>query len=387
MNFKKSFVIVALFIVTLALVMVGLIILSSASAALLIRGGPDQNLYIHLGKQLIWLALGLGLMGLATQFDYNLLRPLARPFLLFNMVLLAAVLWSPLGYTINSARRWLDLGFIHIQPSELAKLTMILYLAESWSRKYEDLEDFWRGVVPTFTVIGVILAMIFPQPDKGTAFFLGSLCVMLWFIAGGNVRRILPILCILLAVTLLLIASDDYSRRRITGFLFGESDHIRMSKVAFANGSWSGVGVGQSRQAMGFLPEPNTDFIFAVYAEELGFVGCILMLSAFATIVLISVYVALKCDDLFGSLVSAGCGLCIGFQAFLNIAVVTKVVPTKGISLPFISYGGSSLAVFMVMVGLIMNVAGSTLRGDVSDRTTYPKRRRQSSAELHPLSI
>ncbi len=387
MNVEKSFVIAALFIVTIALVLVGLIILTSASAALLTKKGIDQNVYIHLGRQLMWLAVGLGLMGLATQFDYNLLRPVARPMLLLNIAMLAAVLWSPLGYTINGAKRWLDLGFIRVQPSELAKLTMVLYLAESWSRKYEDIEDFWRGVVPTVTVVGVMLAMIFPQPDKGTAFFLGSFCVMLWFIAGGNIRRILPVLCILLVLTCILIGGDDYSRKRITGFFSEESHHIRMSKIAFANGGWSGVGIGQSQQTMGFLPEPNTDFIFSVYAEELGFVPCILMLVAFATIVFISVYVALKCDDLFGSLISAGCGLCIGFQAFLNIGVVTKVVPTTGISLPFVSYGGSSLAVFMVMVGLIMNVANATLRSEVFEQAAHSKRRRQSSAEMHSRTM
>ncbi|MFH1738420.1 MAG: putative peptidoglycan glycosyltransferase FtsW [bacterium] len=377
MNLRRSVVILTLFIVTLALVMAGLVILASSSASLLSRG-HDRNMYVYLGRQLMWLAVGLGLMGLATQFDYNLLRPWSRPLLLLTIGLLAAVLWSPLGWGTKGATRWLELGPLRFQPSELAKLTMILYLAESWSRRYEELGEFWRGALPSFAVIGLVLALIFPQPDKGTAFFLGLVCMMLWFVAGGQLKRILPILGVLVIVTLALILRDNYSLQRLTDFTSGkDSHHIKMSKIALANGGWKGVGIGEGRQQGGFTPESHTDFIFSVYAEELGLIGCILLLTAFSTIVALAIYVALKCDDLFGSLLATGCGLCIGLQALLNIAVVTKSAPTTGISLPFISYGGSSLAIFMIMVGLIINVARSTLRAEPSREDLSSKRPRK----------
>lgn len=380
MNLKRSAVILTLFIVTLALVMAGLVILSSSSASLLSKN-PDANIYVNLGRQLMWLAFGLALMGFSTQFDYNLLRPWARPLLLITIGLLAAVLYF--GLMVKGATRRLSIGPIGMQPSELAKLTLILYLAESWSRRYEDLDKFWRGVVPSFLVIGTVIGLIFLEPDKGTAFFVGFVCVVLWFIAGGRLRRILPILAILILATLVLIFKDSYSSARITAFLYPQQDtagrnyHVDQSKKALANGGWVGVGIGEGRQKMGFIPESHTDFIFSVYAEELGFVGCVLMLAAFSTIVMLSVYVSLHCEDLFGSLLAAGCGLCIGLQALLNIAVVTGSLPTTGISLPFISYGGSSLVVFMIMVGLIINVARATLRAGPSSAERYYKASRR----------
>ena len=171
---------------------------------------------------------------------------------------------------------------------------------------------------------------------------------------------------------------DPYSLQRVKDFLAQEdSYHVRMSKIALANGGWTGLGIGEGRQKMGFTPETLTDFIFSVYAEELGFVGCVLMLAAFSTIVALAIYVAFRCEDLFGSLLAAGCGLCIGLQALLNIAVVADCLPTTGISLPFISYGGSSLVVFMIMVGLIINVARATLRGEPSGAGAYSKTSRR----------
>ncbi len=374
MNLKRSAVIATLSIVTLTLVLVGLVILSSSSASILTKD-HERNTYVWLGRQLMWLAIGLGLMGLSTQFDYNLLRPWGRLFLLLTIGLLAAVLWSPLGATINGATRWLVIGPLRLQPSELAKLTLVLYLAECWSRRFEELNSFWRGLVPSFIVVGVVLVLIFIQPDKGTAFFLGFLCVALWFAAGGKIKQVLPITGILVVATLVFIARDPYSMKRLQDYVSGEeSYHIRMSKIALSNGGWNGVGIGKGRQKMGFTPESHTDFIFSVYGEELGFLGCVLLLLAFSVIITLAIYVALNCDDLFGSLLSAGCGLCIGLQAFLNIAVVTKIVPTTGISLPLISYGGSSLVIFMVMVGLIINVAQSTLRED--SQSVTPRRKK-----------
>jgi len=367
MNLRRSAVILILFIVTMALVMAGLVTLTSSSASLLSKN-PKGNTYIWLGRQLMWLAFGLGLMGLSTQFDYNLLRPWARRLLLLTIGLLVAVLW--VGPTVKGATRWLVMGPIGMQPSELAKLTLILYLAESWSRRYEDLDSFWRGAMPSFLVIGTVIGLIFPQPDKGTAFFLGFVCVVLWFIAGGRLKRIIPILAILIVTTLVLVLHDSYSSSRIRAFLNPDEDtagrnyHVHQSKKALANGGWFGVGIGEGRQKLGFIPESHTDFIFSVYAEELGFVGCVVMLAFFSAIVTLAVYVGLCCEDLFGSLLAAGCGLCIGLQVLLNIAVVTGCIPTTGISLPL----------FMVMVGLIINVARSTLRSSPASVDQYPRR-------------
>jgi len=315
-------------------------------------------------KQIIWVCLGSLAMIFFMHFDYLNLAKYSRAFLLFIVILLLLVLASPFGKEVNGAKRWLALGSIRIQPAEFAKLALMIYLADAFTRKQDRLKYFWKGVFPQFMVMMCVLALIIAQPDKSMTIFIGICGIILWFVAGAKLKHIIiPVILISLMVGFVIMNSEN-AMGRINSFLHPESNptgnyQVQQSRIAIMLGGMWGVGLGESRQKLQFLPFPHTDFIFAILAEESGFVGAALVIITFIIIIIAGMATAMKSEDLFGSLLAVGMTLIIGLQATINICVVTGLCPATGIALPFLSYGGSSLISLMSASGILINVARS----------------------------
>lgn len=353
-----------LFLVTVSLALLGIIMILSASQEVL--SNPERNIYGFMGKQVMWFSLGLIGMGFFAVTDFNRWERWARWLLLFNIILLALVLFTPLGNEVNGARRWLRLGMNLGQPSDLTKIAVIFYLAAIWAERQDLLSHFWRSVFFPLTFVGIALALILKQPDHGTVAFIGVVAMVMWFTAGGRLMHMVPVFLLFVVVVAVALYHKPALFQRIDAFLnpeaysMGKGFQIRQAMIGFAHGGMWGVGFGDGLQQMGFTPEAHTDFIFSVMGEELGFVKCSLVILAYLLIVCIGYTTAIRCENPFGRLLAVGCTTAIGVQAALNIAVVTGSVPTTGIALPFLSFGGSALLINMSMVGLLMSVAKET---------------------------
>lgn len=372
----RSVVVVSLGVLCLGLVLLGMIVLLSASATLFFKRGIDANVYRYLGRQLMWFAVGLVAMSFAYSIDHSRLQNKTKWFLALTIVFLGLCFVPPFGVVVNKASRWVQLGPIRFQPSDLAKITVVLYLADIWSRKADQLDRFWRGVMPSLLILGLVLGLILVEPDKGTAIFIAAVAGCMWFIAGARPQHMLAAGGSFAAVAAVAITSSDYAWRRVIAWLHPEENaagagwQVWAAQIAMARGGLTGVGLGEGQQQLGFMPEVHTDFIFSVLAEELGFIASVFLIVAFGLIVGLALLVAWQSSDRFGALLAAGCGISIGLQAALNLLVVTGTIPTTGISLPFISYGGSGLVMSMVMVGLIASVAQASLLPESPSRRT-----------------
>ncbi len=362
----RPFVIGGLGFISLGLVMLGMtILLSAAGAMVLFSRGTDANIYSYLGRQLMWFAVGLVGMTCAYQIDHSRLQNKARPLLILTIILLVLCLVGPFAKTIKGASRWIEIGPLRGQPSDLAKLAIILYLADVWSRKSESFDDFFRGLLPSLLILGLVLGLIFKQPDKGTAIFIASVAGCMWFVAGGKTKHLCIAGGLFICVACVLILTSDYAWARVDKWWNGDGGYqVRMALIGMKRGGLTGVGLGEGVQKLGFTPEVQTDFIFSVLAEELGYIASTVLVVAFGLLAALAVTVAWQANDRFGALLAIGCGAAIDLQAILNLLVVTGTIPSTGISLPFISYGGSGLVINMVMVGLIASVAQACLLPD-----------------------
>ncbi len=369
-----SFVNGTLFSITVGLVILGVIMVLSTSK---IAYSKDItfNVYHYMGKQLMWFSLGLAGMCFVSALDYNIWERYARAILLLAILLLGIVL-LPVFEDKNGARRWISLGFVGFQPSEFAKLAVIFYLAAVWADRKERLESFIKGVLFPMLLVGLVLFLIVIEPDHGTAFFIGVVVMTIWFVAGGKLAHMIPIFTGMVMAIVAAIYTKPNLFKRISAFLNPEehkSDkyyQVWQSLIGFAHGGLWGQGLGEGLTQ---TPFSFTDFIFSTMGEELGFIKCSLVLIAFMLLILIGYGVAMRCRNPFGQLLAVGCTTAIGVQAALNVAVVTGSIPTTGISLPFISYGGSSLLVSMTMVGLLMSVAKDTFE-DESPKSSRKRR-------------
>ncbi|MBI3192825.1 MAG: cell division protein FtsW, partial [Pedosphaera parvula] len=267
------------------------------------------------------------------------------------------------GEKINGARRWLALGPARFQPSELAKLALILVLAWYGERYQRQMPALWKGFVRPLALVGLVVTLIFLEPDWGTALLIGAVSMIMLLVAGIRWRYVFPVL---LAGGLALnyaIAHNSVRHDRVTAFLDLEKhkEGVRyqpwQAMLAFGAGGWLGKGLGNSRQKLDFIPEHHTDFILSVVGEELGAAATLSVLLAFVVLVVCGVFIAWHARDMFGQLLATGITFLIGLQAFINIGVETSTLPNKGISLPFISYGGSNLLVMLVCVGILFSVA------------------------------
>jgi cell division protein FtsW len=350
-----------LFLVVLALLGLGVVMVYSASAILATDRFGDA--YFFLRKQLFWAALGLAVMWGVMAVDYRRWRPLVSPLLVLAFVLLVLVLIPPFGQSINGTRRWLRWGPISVQPTELAKLVLVVYLADFLARRQAVIGHLWRGVLPPLLVTGSVAALVLLQPDLGSAVAIVGVVLCMLFVAGARLAHLGLIGSLAVPVAVLAVFTASYRLRRVLTFLDPWADprgagfQIIQSYLALGGGGLLGRGLGESKQKLFYLPEPHTDFIFAILGEELGFVGAVCTVALFGLLLWRGIRVGLRVADPFGALLAFGVTALLATQAAVNLGVVVGLLPTKGLPLPFVSSGGSSLLVAMAGVGLLLNVS------------------------------
>jgi len=351
-----------LLIITLVLVGIGIVMVFSASYYTTEQRWGDS--YFFLRRQLMWAAIGfIVLIGLSN-LDYALLRKFSIPLVLLSIGLLVIVLI--IGEERNFARRWLDFAGVSVQPSEIARFAMILFLADSISRRKDGLKFFFKSVVPYLLLLGVFFILILMQPNFSMAGSLAILVMVMLFVGGIRLWHLILLGVSSAAGGWLLLKSADYRVERLTAFLDPFSDpldtgfQLIQSLYALGSGGVSGVGIGQSMQKHLFIPHPETDFIFAIFGEEFGFLGATVLIIIFFCLIGRGISIAMAAPDLFGCLLATGITSMLAIQVIINIAVVTGSMPPTGLPLPFISFGGSSLLIFMGSVGVLLNISKHT---------------------------
>jgi cell division protein FtsW len=349
------------------LVGIGLVAVYSASSILAEQRHGDH--YFYLRKQLMFCLFGFLLMIVAKNINYLLYRKLVYLFLLLNMVLLGLLLVPRLGITAGGAQRWFRLGFISIQPSEIAKLSLAMFVAYSMQKNFEVMGSFVRGLLPHLVVGSIVIGLILVQPDLGTAVIIGVWIVVLLFIGGANLAQLIMLLGLATPILYYLMTHTAYRLNRLWAFLNPWDDpqgigfQIIHSFLAFGSGGLLGAGLGNSKQKLLYLPEPHTDFILAIIAEEAGFIGVSALLVLFIIVVIRGIRIALRAPDLFGTYLAMGISCMLAIQVMVNMGVVMALLPTKGLTLPFISYGGSSLIVNLIGIGILMNISRKAFEG------------------------
>ncbi|MGI5853804.1 MAG: putative lipid II flippase FtsW [Bacillota bacterium] len=349
-----------IFLAALSLLGIGVIMVFSASAVNSLKG-PHQDPLYFLRRQLIWSVLGIGAMTVMMHFDYRKLRSLV--WIVFPTAILLLVLVLFVGENINGSRRWIDLGFLTIQPSEIAKFSTILTLAFWLSELRDGVKSFLGGIVIPLCMVGIVCFLIMLEPDFGTMVVIFGSSFLLIFAAGARLWHLGLIGSTGLLGGIVLALAEPYRRERLTSFLdpmkdpLGSGWQIIQSLYALGSGGLFGLGLGRGRQKFSYLPEPHTDFIFACLGEELGFIGTMLVVTLFFLFAWRGLRVAINCKDLFGSLLAIGITCMIVVQAILNIGVVTSSLPVTGITLPLISSGGSSLVITLGSIGVLLNIS------------------------------
>ena len=359
MKTKKSAPDFILFITVIALLAFGVLMVFSASAV--VAGQEYGDPFYFLKKQLTWTAFGLLAMFLIMNIDYKWYRGYVGWFMLGTIALLILVLL--VGIFSHGATRWLGFRDLRLQPSELAKLTMIMFLARYYSRNLEKTQSFKKGVLPNLAVLAIVAGLILLQKDLGTTVVLLGATFIVFFVAGVRIIHLLFLVAGAVLSVLAAIYLEPFRVKRFFAFIdpwmdpLGDGFQIIQSLMAIGSGGLFGVGFGESKQKFFYLPERHTDFIYAIIGEEWGFIGGFLVIFLFAVFIWRGCKIALSVQDNFGRLLAVGITAIIGFQATLNIAVVTGSVPVTGITLPFISYGGSSLLFSLVGVGILLNIS------------------------------
>jgi cell division protein FtsW len=350
-----------LFLVVLGLLGLGIVMVYSASAILAMDRFRDP--YFFLKKQAFWAVLGLGVLWGVMSVDYRRWRPYVFWFLLAAAGLLVLVLVPPFGQSINGTRRWLRWGPFSFQPTELAKLALVLYLADFLARRRATITLFFRGVLPPLLVTGLISGLVLLQPDLGSSVALVAVVFCMLFLAGARPLHLGLIGASAVPVVVLAIVGASYRLRRVFAFLDPYADprgagfQIIQSYLALGGGGLFGRGLGDSKQKLFYLPEPHTDFIFAILGEELGFIGAAVTIGLFGLLLWRGVRIGLRVADPFAALTAFGLTAYLTTQATVNLGVVVGLLPTKGLPLPFVSFGGSSLLVAMAAVGLLLNIS------------------------------
>ncbi|MFH2137004.1 MAG: putative lipid II flippase FtsW [Candidatus Omnitrophota bacterium] len=346
--------------ITIVLLCVGIVMIYSASAIYAYEVLGDSAYYIK--RHLIYVLIGIVCALGAMWMDYEYLRKIAKPLLLFSLFLLILLLVPGVGRQVGGAKRWFRLGIISFQPSELVKFAMIVYTADFLSRKKSYIHSFLYGFLPVLLIMFVVGGMILIQPDLGTVMAIFSICFIMSFIGGVKLTHMAAVVLSSLPAIYILIFSVPYRRNRILAFLDpwkdpkGTGFQIIQSLVALGSGGICGVGLGHGKQKLLYLPASYTDFIFSILGEEMGFLGTSAVIVLFALFLLEATKISLKAKNSFGQILSFGLISCLVIEAIINMCVVTSIFPTKGLPIPFISYGGTSLIFNMIYVGLILNI-------------------------------
>ncbi|MFH0771894.1 MAG: putative lipid II flippase FtsW [Candidatus Omnitrophota bacterium] len=352
---------IQLFMVTVILLAVGVVMVYSSSAINAYENLKDSAFYLkrHLAYLLIGIIGSLWVMSI----DYDIIKKYIKPILIVSFLLLALVLIPGISREIAGARRWLKFSMLSFQPSQMAKLVLILYFADVLSRKQGQIRSFARGFMPPMIMLGLSVGLILLEPDLGTSVCIAAVSFIMLFVAGIRLSYLIPVLVSSLPALCVVILAKPYRMKRILAFMNPWQDpqgigfQIIQSYIALGSGGIFGVGLGQSRQKLLYLPGCHTDFIFSIIGEELGLIGAAGVIVLFIIFVYLGMKIAFRSRDLFGHLAALGIVSMIAIEAIINISVATGSMPTKGLSLPFISYGGSSLVFDMMAVALLLNIA------------------------------
>jgi cell division protein FtsW len=349
------------FALIVALVSIGVVMVYSASAIMAADRFHDPLHFLK--RQAMWVLLGMGALWAGMLFDYRRLERFVVPLLAVSFVLLILVLVPPFGQEINGTRRWLRLGPVSFQPVELAKLSLLLYLASFLARREEAMESFSRGLLPLLLMAGGMAALTLLQPDMGNAMVLVILTLALAYLGGARVYHMGLIAAAALPLCAVAIAMKPYRLRRMVSFVNpwndpqGSGFQIIQSFLALGSGGWLGRGLGESKQKLFYLPEAHTDFIFAIVGEELGLAGAVVVVALFVLLVWRGLRIGLRAPDAFGSYLALGLTIMLATQTIVNLGVVTGALPTKGLPLPFISSGGSALLMTLFSTGVLLNIS------------------------------
>ena len=349
-----------LFVATLLLVCTSVVMVYSASAVVAMDRFQQPNLFLT--KQALWAALGLAVLAIASRIDYRLYKDDRVVWAVVGLVglMLAGVLFSS---PVNGTRRWFGIGGLGIQPSELAKIACILFTAVTLERRAHRINELRYSLMPIGLITGGLMLLILLQPDFGTAVSLLAIVGVMVFAAGLNYRYLVGMALVLAPAVAAILWAEPYRRARFLIFLnpwkdpLGAGFQIIQSLIAVGNGGIKGKGLMAGVQKLFYLPEPHTDFIYAVIAEELGLIGASAVLLCFVVITWRGLRVSVRAEDSFGSFVALGLTTMIGVQAFVNISMVLSLLPTKGITLPLVSNGGSSLLISLLAMGMLLNIS------------------------------
>jgi cell division protein FtsW len=387
-------------LITMALVSLGIIMVYSSSGA---RAGLEYNQmqqrmmeraiaqqqfvqpkapeafvsHHHTGyiqKQLMWTFIGLAAMVVVMQIPIAQIERFTPLIMGITVIFLSLVVFSPLGVTAKGARRWLNLGIITVQPAEFSKISLILFMAWFLAKKRDQIQEFFRGFVPTVGIWVLFAILIILERDLGTIILMGSVMVGMWLLAKMRMTHLATLGLLSLPVLVFLLFQHSYRIKRVLAFMNPEdyaSTHAHQliqSLIAVGSGGLFGKGLGLGLQKYHFLPEAHTDFVFATVGEEIGLVGALCVVVLFLCFALTGLRISYNAPDYFGGLVSAGITMMIAFAALINFAVVLGLVPTKGLALPFFSYGGSAMVASLMGVGLLLNIANYTARSEGASR-------------------
>jgi cell division protein FtsW len=349
------------------LIGIGLVAVYSASSILAEASYGDP--YHYLKRQTVFCLFGVMLMILAKNINYLFYRKLVYGLLGLSLLSLILLLVPGLGIKVGGAQRWIKCGFISLQPSEAAKLSLAIFMAYSMSKNVEYMGTFFNGLLPHLVIAAIVIALILLQPDLGTAVIIGMWVLILLFIGGVHLGQLFVLVGIMTPAVFYLISHTAYRLNRWWAFLnpwedpHGFGFQIIHSFLAFGSGGLAGVGLGNSKQKLFYLPEPHTDFVAAIIAEEAGFIGISILLILFALIVIRGIKIALNAPDLFGTYLALGISCMLAVQVMVNMGVVMALLPTKGLTLPFISYGGSSLVISLISMGILMGISRKAFDG------------------------
>ena len=349
---------------TILLVGLGIVMVYSASSALSLK--VYGHGYYYLKRQAAFALAGIVALVVCRHFPYRYYRQMAYPMLALAMALLVMLQIPGLGHSAGGSTRWLHLAGFSFQPSEFGRLAMVIYLAYSLAKKEPQVNQFAIGFVPHVVVLGAMALLIALEPDFGSVVILATIAWVIMFAGGVRLLHLLTPMPLVVAGLGFFLASAPYRLERVTSFLnpwahaADKGYQVVHSQMAFGTGGWIGTGLGQSYQKLFYLPEPHTDFIFSVIGEELGLVGVVVILSLYGVLLWRGIHIARACKDLFGALIAVGITTALIIQVSINMAVTVGLLPPKGLPLPLLSYGGTSLLITMCSMGILMNI-GSTL--------------------------
>ncbi len=355
-----------LLIVVLALVGIGIVMVYSSSAIL--SGDRFQDPYYFLKRQAFSAVIGFILMILMMFFPYEVLKRFAYPILLLSIALLVAVLVPGIGLRAGGATRWLKIFSFSFQPSEFAKLGLVIFLSYFMTKKEEKIRSFSFGFLPTILLSGLVIALVMKEPDFGSALFLTIMVFLFLFLSGARVIYLAGAFLLSIPVVYYLVMNVGYRYKRLMGFIRPWDDpgntsfQIIQSFLSFGSGGLFGLGLGEGRQKLFFLPASHTDFIFSVIGEETGLVGALVVVLLFFILALRGIQIGLAIEDRFGAYLALGITLMISLQAVINMGVVLGLLPTKGLALPFVSYGGTSLMANLVGAGILLHLSAHAER-------------------------